>query len=814
MIGGNMFFGHGKKEYKEGAYLTKGIYLHNLSFDHNHIILNILLRTIILLSISLGMIGGFLTSFELEYSFTALFFMYTIFSIYFSMVYASSKKKWRDLGNIIFFALFLFFIFLFHVHANSGFYTVVNQVFRKMRDFFGLAGIREYAVIIQNENLTVTIAAIFIGMFLIILLNIYLSSSGGFFLALMITGVPLFVPIYMNMEIKSYYIFLLVFGYMIFLILKANGHYRYGLDHSFFINNKNQILYSQDTKSFKDVLLSVALIVFVSILFLGGILPQGKLQSKFKDDNLRNMTKDAIANFIMFGFSSFYNDYPAVGGMSGGMLGGVSNVKTDFQTDLIVTYTPYSNEAVYLKGFTGGKYYGDCWGDIYVNRREKGQDVEIFKDESMEYEASRLKACYLYDMSNAASGIMDVQNVGADTSYLYYPYYTLFPDYSFYSNHAYMMSAHGLRRKETKKYRYYPYIVKNESLKDIIPTRIHSDSVDPIYLEVPEANVAVIKNECDKIGIHSRMTENEIIESVKTYFSDNIPYTLKPGKTPYGEDFVNYFLTKNRKGYCAHFASAATLIFRQMNIPARYVEGYAFTLEQVLASQENKEKDPLNYYIGYSELGNSPVMNVEVSDAMAHAWVEIYVEGFGWQVVEMTPGSNEALEEEGFLSDFDSMMQDESNKNSFIKQTQQFGKKALSKMSFVSKIIWVVFILIFAYFVVKWMLRKRSYYLMCHQDNQKEALVASYKNLCDEIRICYPNFDLCRTHLEQLEFMKKHYAISVDVEQLKDIMEEVSFGNTFVLEPKVKKCLYFMKDMHRLLWKNANWKQKMKLMKR
>ena len=39
-------------------------------------------------------------------------------------------------------------------------------------------------------------------------------------------------------------------------------------------------------------------------------------------------------------------------------------------------------------------------------------------------------------------------------------------------------------------------------------------------------------------------------------------YSLEPGKTPVGEDVAEYFYFKNKKGYCEHFATVATLMLR------------------------------------------------------------------------------------------------------------------------------------------------------------------------------------------------------------------------------------------------------------
>ena len=83
-----------------------------------------------------------------------------------------------------------------------------------------------------------------------------------------------------------------------------------------------------------------------------------------------------------------------------------------------------------------------------------------------------------------------------------------------------------------------------------------------------------------------------------------------PAMSP-GEDFVTHFLTEGR-GYCIHFATAGVLLLRMQGIPARYVTGYVVQLD-------NRGRG-------------------QALDSDAHAWVEIYLDGYGWYPVEMTPG--------------------------------------------------------------------------------------------------------------------------------------------------------------------------------
>ena len=102
---------------------------------------------------------------------------------------------------------------------------------------------------------------------------------------------------------------------------------------------------------------------------------------------------------------------------------------------------------------------------------------------------------------------------------------------------------------------------------------------------------------------------------------------------------MNYFLTENKKGYCAHFASSAVLIFRNLGIPSRYVEGYAIDSADIANSTVETENSTLATFKGENPIQNAEMVKVEINDGSAHAWVEIYLDGFGWVPVEVTPAS-------------------------------------------------------------------------------------------------------------------------------------------------------------------------------
>ncbi len=110
------------------------------------------------------------------------------------------------------------------------------------------------------------------------------------------------------------------------------------------------------------------------------------------------------------------------------------------------------------------------------------------------------------------------------------------------------------------------------------------------------------------------VTDYDRVLAVRDALRELYPYTLVMPRLPEGEDFVDWFLFENRSGYCTSYASAMTVLLRTLGIPARYVEGY------VLPEKE-KEEDLYR-----------------VTNRFAHAWVEVYFEGFGWLSFEPTPG--------------------------------------------------------------------------------------------------------------------------------------------------------------------------------
>jgi len=454
-----MLFRRKKKDesHKGDIFLAKGIYLKQPMMANGNRLLNCFLRCVVVFLLTFGSIGGFLSAFSLSYNYILVIIMYLGLAFFFSWLYSLPNFFWRDLGYIAFFAGFVFAIFRLRLYANSGFYAVINRVLERAQSFFDLSGTRQYEVTIDNSYLTVAVVAIFLGMVFIIVLNIWLSSRVSVFWTCVITFPILLIPFYMKLNPDPIYVVSLAAGYLLVMVFKGNGHFiAYAKESTFLVKGfrKNRVLYTQDGKVFRQILTSVFVISFAVVILCSSVFPQNIFMGKFKRDWLRETTSETVGNFVLLGFSGFYNRYSSTGGMSGGKLGGVSNVTPDYQADLKVTFAPYTNEAVYLKAYTGG-YYGDNqWEDIYKNsdgltdsetqKIELQDGLALFEEESLKQEAMALRERFLDGEEHAGYGQMEIENIGADISYLYYPYYTVLENYSRFSNYGMLRTVNGL----------------------------------------------------------------------------------------------------------------------------------------------------------------------------------------------------------------------------------------------------------------------------------------------------------------------------------------------------------------------------------
>ncbi|MEM7543391.1 MAG: transglutaminase domain-containing protein, partial [Pseudomonadota bacterium] len=129
-------------------------------------------------------------------------------------------------------------------------------------------------------------------------------------------------------------------------------------------------------------------------------------------------------------------------------------------------------------------------------------------------------------------------------------------------------------------------------------------------LIIPQNYQSVIADVTAEVGAHGSLMSQA--QQVEQFFHENFRYSLVqdgfyPGRTPLG-----HFLRSKRRGHCEYFASAATLMLRELGIPARYAVGYVVD--------------------EYSALENRYLARAR----HAHAWTIAYIDG-EWHHIDPTP---------------------------------------------------------------------------------------------------------------------------------------------------------------------------------
>ena len=138
----------------------------------------------------------------------------------------------------------------------------------------------------------------------------------------------------------------------------------------------------------------------------------------------------------------------------------------------------------------------------------------------------------------------------------------------------------------------------------------HYDQIAGQYLEIPRHIQQEIYDIAAK-ATENAQTPYEKALAIQRYLQTNYRYNLNVATPPEGVDFAAWFLIGEKEGYCTYFATAMTLLCRISGIPARYVTGY-------LAVPDESGK-------------------AVVTGENAHAWTEIYLNGFGWLDIDATP---------------------------------------------------------------------------------------------------------------------------------------------------------------------------------
>lgn len=288
---------------------------------------------------------------------------------------------------------------------------------------------------------------------------------------------------------------------------------------------------------------------------------------------------------------------------------------------------------MYMRGFVGSKYTEDGWEDSDL--KIYGGDYEGVFDWFSSNDYSPLTNLSAYVTQSAEHGgeakensiYVEVSNISARRKYQYVPECVTYGSLEnlYAPKNDVNFRSQGLGRE--KDYFFDMVDVMNNDYKAIYGETWYQDQTGDklfhdsenvygtfartYYEDVPDDLRAYFDSHAPNAG--QKMNPFDAIKVVRDYTAGNMSYSNDADEYSGDEDFVIEMLSGHKSGYSAHFATAATMLFRYYGIPARYVEGYLVNPES-----------------------GSDV--ISVTDEDSHAWVEIYAGGLGFIPIEVTPG--------------------------------------------------------------------------------------------------------------------------------------------------------------------------------
>lgn len=358
---------------------------------------------------------------------------------------------------------------------------------------------------------------------------------------------------------------------------------------------------------------------------------------------LASVNADVFYTWIYQGESKVYRILNSLTGkdaapVTGGTVGRGNQYRTGTpQLEAEVDLKP--DETLYLCGFEGDEYVGGSW-----NALEEGELFEAVEEKlgwqmysNGRFSASSLYGSMYFMMNTNAEAEepsrwrnMRICHLNGEYENMYVPYYS--------------QRGWGWGGSYYEGYLYWYYEQRDMNVAwdnvydDFTVIRDWYRALRDAYME--EVRIAYTKVPVQLLPrLTSLCSENhhdsleEITAFILHTLHENAEYTMTPGWAPLNEDVVEYFLFDSGRGYCEHFAAAATLMYRLYGIPARYACGYMVQPDAFEQQEEGSWK-------------------AVVTDREAHAWVEIFLEDYGWTPVEVTPaaGGGNAARYPGFDS--------------------------------------------------------------------------------------------------------------------------------------------------------------------
>lgn len=606
--------------------------------------------------ILLGLIGAgysFITMFKIPHSMPVLLIFLLACTIIWMLVF--SRKKAQIFLIPILLSLPVPLAFLFWQEIKNGFIVTANYIVYAVNRQMNL-NIVDYVVHCHSADYSyvATLFFLFISFYLSFLLCWAVGKRHSFLIVILST-LPLLFGLLITLIPSYLAILMLITCWMsMFAMYPLKARRRKQEKTKAFTASKQCAGSSyvlSDPKRINPMMVKTGAIIIFSTLICIGLL----LLCFPKDHYKRSDRISQLQYNLLQGLHNMNGSIIQVGGLSDGDLNKLGNLSFRHVPTLKIG-TNYGGP-MYLRGWVGSEYSNSKWINSEATANEFRQKVAFNTFEIPQYQISEFTNIYRHDLYGQYSlWPGEIEYINATKDYFYTPYsiqdlnvygYYMnsyldldlrpiagFSDnsYTFHfftpqENQFYISfntkdegsygyfddlrddtenkSLYKQQESAYRSYVYWEYTYLSEETREFAQ-RFLQDHNLPNATVPQEYNALIIQN---------------AVSQVTDFLKQNYVYTLSPGSTPEGMDFVEYFLTESKRGYCTHYASSAVILLRAMGIPSRYVEGYVVTESDIQSASSG------TYDYEYT-----------IEDTNAHAWVEVYQNGVGWIPFETTPG--------------------------------------------------------------------------------------------------------------------------------------------------------------------------------
>ena len=318
------------------------------------------------------------------------------------------------------------------------------------------------------------------------------------------------------------------------------------------------------------------------------------------------------------------------------------------------------SQSYYLKGLVAGDFSQNGWKETDKKKLYKYSDLFFWLHKENFYGQTQLFNAKSESNSEIDINKMTINVLGASSKYIYSPYEYVSDNDELTDKDE--IGDENLLSKGlygTRKYEFnvsdnivtnYSDIVENLKNNGDKPTdylkneNYYNEFVYKTYLDLTVKQKEILgtylKKDNDNHDSYS-YAKSEILN----YLNKNIKYTKKlQGINDYGK-FLNEFMEVSKSGNDKDYATATVLMFRYFGIPARYVEGYLITQDDVKDVDDNS--------------------TINIPKNNFHCWAEYYQDGVGWIPFETIKSYMDLM---GTNDSFTSGLENETNDNRQISQ--------------------------------------------------------------------------------------------------------------------------------------------------